>query len=149
MIANTNFARRGMCLITLLGTVSAGLGWAARAGAKPPQDVASRHVRCSLLLGNRVSSAPDQDGVRADLGTAHDFLIEGNTGRVTHVIVRSGGVAGIGDTLRCFELAALSIDPTHASKPALSLGISASAFAAAASIGARDLDPFRAEIIAT
>lgn len=135
--------RHGVCLLVL-----AGMGSAAQT-VDPEQVAAARHVRCSLLVGNRVSSAPDEDGARAELGTAHDFLIDGASQRVTHVIVGSGGVAGIGDTLRCFELAALSIDATSTSKPTLALGISASAFAAAPSIGARDLDPFRAEIIAT
>src|SRR5688572_23138723 len=65
--------------------------------AVPPQDAAgARHVRCSQLIGGRVSSTPGADGKRTDLGTAHDFLVDGGTGRVTHVIVRSGGLAGIG-----------------------------------------------------
>jgi hypothetical protein len=142
--------RQGLCVLSASWTLSAGLELAAHAGASPSQEpAASQHVRCSLLVGNRVSSAPDADGKRADLGTAHDFLLAGATGRVTHVIVRSGGVAGIGDTLRCFDIAALSIDPVRDSQPALALAISQTAFAAAPSIGERDLDPFRAEIIAT
>jgi hypothetical protein len=145
--------RHGLCAIWMLCTVFVSTSPALAGSAQDRADSQTisrlRHVRCSLLVGSRVSSAPSSDGKRADLGTAHDFLLDGDTGRVTHVIVKSGGVAGIGDTLRCFDIAALDIDPTHEPRPALALAITASAFSAAPSIGARDLDPFRAEIIAT
>jgi sporulation protein YlmC with PRC-barrel domain len=49
----------------------------------------------SKLKGQRLRSG---DG--AELGKIHDFILDGSSGQIVHVVVSTGGVLGVGDKLR-------------------------------------------------
>jgi len=57
------------------------------------------------LMGRAVNSSSGEK-----LGDIHDFVIDSQSGRIAYAVVSSGGVLGIGDTLRLVPVSALKPD---------------------------------------
>jgi sporulation protein YlmC with PRC-barrel domain len=55
------------------------------------------------LKGQRV-----RDPSGHELGKIHDFIIDGDSGKIAHVVVSTGGVLGVGDKLRLLPAARLT-----------------------------------------
>lgn len=66
----------------------------------------------SQLIGMNVWSRGIDDKSREDVGDIRDYVVDGKTGTLTHVVVSSGGVGSIGDTLRRMPYSALQFDVT-------------------------------------
>lgn len=57
--------------------------------------------RDSEIIGMDLWTAvATEDGDKVDIGDIHDFVIDSKTGRISHVVISSGGVGSLGDTLR-------------------------------------------------
>ncbi|MEZ6015503.1 MAG: PRC-barrel domain-containing protein [Planctomycetota bacterium] len=109
-------------------------------------------ARCSELVGAEVQASPVEGAEGETLGVIHDLLVQPETGEVLRVIVRTGGLGRLGDTLRCFDAKALGAVRTRqdlGGELRFWLAVTPNAFRSARSISERDLDGYRAEIIAT
>jgi len=102
--------------ITLLAMLMSGDAWAQMPREPgPPTRIqvpaAGDVLRASFVIGSRVRNA---DG--KDLGETEEVLIDPRTGRVSHLVLGIGGLAGIGDTKRvvAWNDVRLTVDPMHA-----------------------------------
>ncbi len=127
---------------------------AAQEPALEPVAPAPRLEPASALIGKDLHSRPDAEGKRKDLGDLKDFVVDSGTGQVTHVIVSSGGIGGLGDSLRRLPFSDLSVvrerpaDGKGEGKLVASVDLDEEGFDRLSTITADALEPYRCEAIA-
>jgi len=121
----------------------------ARAGQVAAQNEKAPHfASASKLIGMDVLARATTDGERNDIGDVRDFVVDGATGKVTQVIVSSGGVGSIGDSLRLRPFSDLRVDRTDPTAPKLWLDVTEADFDASAKLTKEALDAYSCKTIA-
>ncbi|QDV09089.1 PRC-barrel domain protein [Planctomycetes bacterium Poly30] len=98
-------------LITHALTTSLLFGGLAFAQETSKQDMARDMVnsdakstnfhRDSEIIGMDLwTTVATEDGEKVDIGDIRDFVVDSKSGRISHVVISSGGVGSVGDTLR-------------------------------------------------
>jgi sporulation protein YlmC with PRC-barrel domain len=121
----------------------------ARAGQSTVKEAKDAHfATASKLIGQDVLGRATTNGERKDIGDVRDFIVDGASGAVTHVIVSSGGVGSLGDTLRSLPFADLRFDRTDPKQPKVWLDVTEADFDALGKITNESLDVYRCKTIA-
>lgn len=60
-------------------------------------------IGMDVWSGSKTGARGDEDADRSDLGDINDFVFDASTGEITHVVISSGGIGDLGDTLRAVE----------------------------------------------
>jgi len=68
------------------------------------QDLAQTH-RAKTVIGMNVKDSQDED-----LGKIHDLVLNFDNGNIAYVVISSGGLLGVGDTLHAVPWKALSLN---------------------------------------
>jgi sporulation protein YlmC with PRC-barrel domain len=143
-----------LALITL-PTLTLGLPQSSEAPQKQRalQDQSSESATphfasASKLIGTDVWSEIHSDGSRTDLGNIRDYVVEAKSGTLTHVIVSSGGIGTIGDTLRKIPYSALSFDFADPKVTKVIMDMKSEEFKALPTIEKSELSPFACKGIA-
>jgi hypothetical protein len=116
------------------------------ARAVPTQDVAY-YAAVSKLIGANVWSRADGDGERDDLADINDFIVDAESGKVDFVILSSGGVGSVGDSLRRVNFSDLRFDHSG-DECKVTMEKSEDEFERIAKIEEKSLDPYRAKTVA-
>ena len=121
----------------------------ARVGQNAAQEQKTPHfATVSKLIGMDVLARATANGERKDVGDVHDFVVDGATGSVTQVIVSSGGVGSLGDTLRMRPFSDLRFDRTDPKAPKIWLDVTEADFDASAELTKEALDAYGSKAIA-
>jgi len=107
------------------------------------------YASVSELIGKDVWSRADasDESDRDDIADIRDFVIESETGRISGVILSSGGIGSIGDTLRRVEFSQLRFIHEKDGECKVWMDTTEDAFSKLASIKNDTLDPFRCKAI--
>lgn len=70
------------------------------------------YATVSKLIGANVWSRADAEGDRDDIADIKDFVVDAESGKVDFVILSSGGIGSLGDSLRRVNFADLRIEHT-------------------------------------
>jgi hypothetical protein len=110
------------------------------------QDVAY-YATVSKLIGANVWSRADGDGKREDMADINDFIVDAENGKVDFVILSSGGVGSVGDSLRRVNFSDLRFD--HSGEECkVTMETSEEEFDRIAKIEEKSLEPYRAKTVA-
>lgn len=121
----------------------------ARAGQAVAQDQKAPHfATASKLIGMDILARATTNGERKDIGDVRDFVVDGATGKLTQVIVSSGGVGSLGDTLRLRPFSDLRFDRTDPKAPKIWLDVTEADFDASAKLTKEALDAYGCKAIA-
>jgi hypothetical protein len=111
-------------------------------------DKAPHFATASKLIGMDVLGRATTNGERKDIGDVRDFVVDGATGKVTQVIVSSGGVGSLGDSLRLRPFSDLKFDRTDPKSPKIWLDVTEADFDASAKLTKEALDAYSCKAIA-
>jgi len=105
-------------VMTVLTMLASGDAWAQmpsepKAPARVQVPAAGDVLRSSFVIGARVRNPEGKD-----LGKVEELLIDPRTGRISHLVLGLGGLAGIGETRRvvAWNDVRLTVDPIHAGR---------------------------------
>lgn len=113
----------------------------AVADARPAKPETSENFhRDSEIRGMDLWSAEDADGERADIGDINDFVVNARTGAISHVVISSGGLGSVGDTLRALPWADIRWSENEDGERTASIDMSEDAFQALKGFDEKDLD---------
>lgn len=117
------------------------------ARAVPAAD-AAYYASVSKLIGANVWSRADGDNDRDDLADIKDFIVDAESGKVDFVILSSGGVGSLGDSLRRVSFSDLGFDHSSDDECKVTMQLSEAEFDRIAKIEEKSLDPYRANTVA-
>ncbi|MEZ6014979.1 MAG: hypothetical protein R3F49_07700 [Planctomycetota bacterium] len=129
------------------------VGQTARAGQEAPerlQQATPMYASVSDLIGKDVWSKADvsDDNDRDDMADIRDFVVDRSTGKVTGVILSSGGIGSIGDTLRQVEFSSLHFKQDDDGKRTVWMDLTEDEFSKIAKIEEDSLKPYKCDTIA-
>lgn len=143
--------------ILILGLPSLALAAPQQPGSPPkPQqtpratatDEVATYASVSKLIGANVWARADAEGDREDVADINDFIVDATTGKVDFVILSSGGVGSLGDTLRRVPFSDLSIEHQDDDECKVMIAVGKDEFERIAKIEEDSLEPYRAKTIA-
>jgi sporulation protein YlmC with PRC-barrel domain len=121
----------------------------ARTGQVDTQEQKAPHfATVSKVIGMDVLARATANGERKDVADVRDFVVDGATGAVTQVILSSGGVGSVGDTLRMRPFGDLRFDRTDPKAPKIWLDVTEADFDASAKLTKEALDAYGCKAIA-
>jgi len=143
----------------ILGLPSLTYAAAQQPGSAPPKqdqspraatsEQAAYYASVSKLIGANVWSRPEAGGDRDDLADIKDFIVDAESGKVDFVILSSGGIGSVGDSLRRISFSDLRFEHNAENdecKVMVELG--EAEFDRIAKIEEDSLDPYRAKTVA-
>lgn len=143
--------------IMIVGLPSLTFAAAQQPGAPPKQERDARtattddgayYAAVSKLIGANVWSRPDTDGDRDDLADINDFIVDAESGKVDFVILSSGGIGSVGDSLRRVNFSDLTIEHTEGDECKVMMNLSEDEFGRIAKVEEKSLEPYRAKTVA-
>lgn len=145
--------------VLILGIPSLTFAAAQTPGTAPPkQDTTARpatsddvatYASVSKLIGANVWSRAEAGGDRDDLADIKDFIVDAETGKVDFVILSSGGVGSVGDSLRRISFSDLRFEhDADKDECKVMVELGEAEFDRIAKIEEDSLDPYRAKTVA-
>jgi hypothetical protein len=141
----------------IAGFPSLAFAAAQQPGSTPKQEHDTRAVSAgdaayyapvSKLIGANVWSRPDSDGDRDDLADVNDLVVDAESGKIDFVILSSGGVGSLGDSLRRVNFSDLTIEHTDGDECKIMMNLGEDEFDRIAKIEEKSLEPYRAKTVA-
>lgn len=144
----------------ILGLPSLAFAGAQQPGSPPKQqpqqqtpraaatDEVASFATVSKLIGANVWSRAKADGDRDDLADVKDFVVDAQTGKIDFVILSSGGLGSLGDSLRRVNFADLQFEHTSDDECKITVNHSEDEFDRIAKIEEKELEPYSAKAVA-